>query len=696
MIRPKDTLPTQAIEELFSNQFSQLHASSNNFSFGDMQENEIKEKWLLPLIRLASEYIKSSNPLYKKIYAGERLFRPFSPHTSNAFKKKYLETTIPKDIEILSKHLGGLEKLIDLHDFIKFPPTSDEIAVTTLGDCIMSQINSITAMLALEKGIGITKHEHAIGAFAEETDFDREIHIRTNRDASANIIAISPFTYWGIPGFRLLMKKLWHSNIEGEEACGLVNLVTEFLEKYVESIQKKTKSIIFLHNSSGLPWLVQNIFLDYFPWNASGMGDYPEMEKFIGKINNAVDKYIEKNKSIFLIDERRIAASHDRTQLYAEILPPNILKNSIFHYNLFGFKMAEYYINLIGQINYIKFIKVLFVDLDNTLWSGNIAEGKVDHHLDKQKIIYDLYVAGILLVALSKNDESNIRWSEITFDYDCFCLLKINWNSKVTNIASAAKELNISIDQAMILDDSPQELGLIQFHFPEIKAVDSSKNSSWEILVALSKYAHSRSSNAFNRTKAYRENIKRKDYFNANAESASFTENLKKIYAPLNITLTTGLASHSNINRIHELLERTSQFNCSGKMFTLAELNENLLASNYNIVVFHMKDSFGDMGLVGCVFIKTHSDWHCIENFILSCRAMGYFAEKCILDYILNRFLDKKVIKAVLNPTPKNIAAQSIYKTFGFVATDEPNILIRPASTQTKAPEVDWIRLIIE
>lgn len=683
------------VDELYENQFSQAYLATGSFSFcKSMPIERFKEGWILPLVKIVKEYINTGNPFYKRIYNGERIFRPFSPLVSSVFKKNYFDSVLKRDVDIFVRYFGESERLYEMHNFnnrLLFP---DEVTLTTLGDCLMSQINSITAVLAWEKAIGVTRWEYYIGAFGEGADFDDVIQPHTNANTPINIVAVSPFTYWGVPGFRLLMKKLWESDITDSEAAKLVDLITEFITQYIDSIEKKTRATVFLHNASGLPWLVPDAYLDFYPWNLEGVADHSRMEKYLGKINNKIDKYVQNKRSVFLVDERRIASEIGRTQLNAEILAQDILKESIFHYNIFGFFVAEQYMSLIEAIRAARSVKILFVDFDNTLWSGNMAEGDVIHHLDRQKIIYELYLAGVLLVALSKNDEKNIRWSEISIDYDCFCLLKINWNSKVANIVRAIKELNISIDQAMVLDDSPQEIGLIRSHLPKLRVIDSTLHSSWQFLEFLIKYASSRSSLEINRTHLYSNNIQRKNYLEKEIINFSATDNLKKLYGALNITLTANYAAQSDIDRIYELLLRTNQFNCSGKIFTPPQLEKMIGSECYKLFTFHLKDNFGDMGLVSAVVIKIDHDGYCIENFVLSCRAMGYSVEKSIMNYLVNDFFTGCNIEAILVNTGKNFPAHSIYQCFGFTKTDDHNRWLRKPSV-TMSIDVEWIKLEI-
>ena len=52
------------------------------------------------------------------------------------------------------------------------------------------------------------------------------------------------------------------------------------------------------------------------------------------------------------------------------------------------------------------------MDFD-TPWDGVMADGAVQHHVERQRLLKTLKDAGMLLVALSKNTPDNVRWDEM-------------------------------------------------------------------------------------------------------------------------------------------------------------------------------------------------------------------------------------------------------------------------------------------
>src|SRR5207237_6304445 len=103
--------------------------------------------------------------------------------------------------------------------------------------------------------------------------------------------------------------------------------------------------------------------------------------------------------------------------------------------------------------------KVLAVDLDDTLWGGVVGEDGLDNlklghdfpgnvHLRIQRELLELRHRGVLLVLLSKNNESDVREAfaslpDMVLKWDDFAIRKIDWNHKNENLRAAAKELGL-------------------------------------------------------------------------------------------------------------------------------------------------------------------------------------------------------------------------------------------------------------
>ncbi|MCE7875209.1 HAD-IIIC family phosphatase, partial [bacterium CPR1] len=135
-----------------------------------------------------------------------------------------------------------------------------------------------------------------------------------------------------------------------------------------------------------------------------------------------------------------------------------------------------------------KVIKCIVLDLDNTLWGGEIGDdglegiclgesGAGEAFLRFQQYLLCLRNRGLLLAVCSKNEQETAR---LPFrEHPCMVLKEehisiflANWKSKAENIEQIAKVLNIGLDSLLVLDDSPFERGQIRSRLADVRVPD--------------------------------------------------------------------------------------------------------------------------------------------------------------------------------------------------------------------------------
>ena len=132
-------------------------------------------------------------------------------------------------------------------------------------------------------------------------------------------------------------------------------------------------------------------------------------------------------------------------------------------------------------------VKIVFFDLDNTLWRGQIAE-HYEHgrewppsHFWPVGIwdaIQHLRRRGIVVSISSKNDEHIVRerWERAVLPwlrYDDFVLPKINWQPKSMNIRDTLTTLSLTVKSAVFVDDNPVERDEVRSNIPGIRVIGS-------------------------------------------------------------------------------------------------------------------------------------------------------------------------------------------------------------------------------
>ncbi len=111
------------------------------------------------------------------------------------------------------------------------------------------------------------------------------------------------------------------------------------------------------------------------------------------------------------------------------------------------------------------------MDFDNTLWQGVMGDGPVEHYRERQQLLLELKAAGVLLVAVSKNDQGSIRWaswrrSKATSRYE----IK---EAEGRNAAEAVIELDLSASTFVLVDDNPVEPSLVTDQVAGVRALDA-------------------------------------------------------------------------------------------------------------------------------------------------------------------------------------------------------------------------------
>lgn len=325
--------------------------------------------------------------------------------------------------------------------------------------------------------------------------------------------------------------------------------------------------------------------------------------------------------------------------------------------------------------------KCIVLDLDNTLWGGVIGEDGLDGiklgpypegrpFWEFQKYLLALFDRGILLAVNSKNnleDALNVFKNNqyMLLNEEHFSSMQINWNDKITNMKAIAKEINISLDSLVFIDDDKVNREIIRQALPEVFVVDLPEDSSLysKTLMELSEF------NTFavteedkKRGRMYGHQRKRNEL---KIKSSSIDEYLKE----LEIVVTIEKANPINIPRISQLCQKTNQFNMTNKRYTIDEINEISNCSANLVLAIQVRDKFGDSGISGVAIITKNMESWKIDNLLLSCRVIGRKIEDALLHYILE-LAKKENVKTLVGefiPSGKNLPAMNFFSDNGFI-----------------------------
>ncbi len=295
-------------------------------------------------------------------------------------------------------------------------------------------------------------------------------------------------------------------------------------------------------------------------------------------------------------------------------------------------------------------IKLILLDLDNTIWGGEIGDdglegirlGGHDHigeaYVDFQNRLLLLNQNGIQIAIVSKNNEVTARnvfqtHPDMILKEQNIASWKINWKSKYINIMEIAQEMNIGLDSMIFLDDNPAERLSVKENIPEVNVPNLPKDpcSYSKFLSELDCFDILKiTTEDLYRTRTYISNIKRKKVM------TNFQEG-KKWLESLNTIINIKAISELTINRYVQLLNKTNQYNLKTRRINFSDFERWTNQENNNAYTIDLEDKFGKMGIIGLLGFKVDNNEIFIEDFILSCRASGRKIEDCILTFIANK-----------------------------------------------------------
>lgn len=324
--------------------------------------------------------------------------------------------------------------------------------------------------------------------------------------------------------------------------------------------------------------------------------------------------------------------------------------------------------------------KVIALDCDNTLWKGICGElGALGVEIDEnftalQEFMIQKYSEGFLLVLCSKNNEQDV-WE--VFDKHPAMKLKrehiaaagINWKPKSENLSRIAQELNLGTNSFIFVDDTEFEVEQMSSACPEVLSLQLPEDTDefkdflehiWEF------DPFSVTEEDAKRTQMYQVEKQRKEALSGFNSINDFIESLK-IEVDI-LPLTT-----QEMDRAVQLCLRTNQFNLNGIRKTFEEISGYLNDQHGVHWIIHVKDRFGDYGIVGLVLGNQNSSNLMIDTFVLSCRVLGRNVEEYILSE-LNTFCVNHGLKSLLcqyEATAKNMPFKEFLNKTGWEQDNE-------------------------
>ena len=334
--------------------------------------------------------------------------------------------------------------------------------------------------------------------------------------------------------------------------------------------------------------------------------------------------------------------------------------------------------------------KLLILDLDNTLWGDIIGDDGADNinigpdtslgrpFYDFQVYIKSLQKKGVLLAICSKNEEkialSGFDHTGMHLKPSDFAAMKINWNNKSENIVEICKELNLGLSSIVFIDDNPAERDEVRMSLPDVSVPEIGNDPSEyvKILDLNQFFIHHDGLTVEDkkRNDLYADNKKRLNDEALFIDHESFIKSLETI-----IWIEKFIPA--NIDRVHQLFNKTNQFNLNTIRLSKKDL-ELISISDKNITMTaRASDKYGDHGLISALYGTINNKSLAIDNWVMSCRVFDRTIEFALFDALVNICLSLKIdtVIGTHTPTNTNYVISDLYMKLGFEKIGEESTL---------------------
>ncbi len=345
-------------------------------------------------------------------------------------------------------------------------------------------------------------------------------------------------------------------------------------------------------------------------------------------------------------------------------------------------------------------IKVIVLDCDNVLWGGICGEdGPLGIQVDEphrllQEFMLEQMKRGLLICLCSKNSEKEVfdvfdQREEMILKREHLASWRVNWQQKSDNIEALAGELNLGLESFLFIDDNPVECAEVRIKCPEVLTLQLPQkgedipgflNNIWGL-----KRTFVTAEDQI-RTKMYQENIQREQF-------RGQTVSLKDFLNGLNLDIKLAAPTEDQISRVAQLTFKTNQFNFTSIRRSESEIRDWLAKEKRRCLAAHVKDRFGDYGLVGLLLFEPIADQLTVDTFLLSCRVLGRGVEHRMFSE-LGRIAEretKRFVELHYRPTDKNSPALDFINHLPWEVTKE-----QTGTLSVKAPAKELANLRYE
>jgi FkbH-like protein len=309
-------------------------------------------------------------------------------------------------------------------------------------------------------------------------------------------------------------------------------------------------------------------------------------------------------------------------------------------------------------------LKCVIWDLDNTLWTGTLAESAVSLQPGVVELIQELDSRGVLNSIASRSPEESALSQLAEFGIGTYFVApQINWGSKVASIQKIAEMLSIGLDSVAFVDDDDLERAEAAAALPEMRILEPRDRCA--LLDGLA------GSGDVSEESRHRRRMYLAEADRARAEHA-FTGPREAFLRDLQLDFWISPAGPGDIARAAELTVRTNQLNSTGRVYSPEVLERLRRDPNHDLLMARLTDRFGSYGRVGLALVERATTVWTLKMLLMSCRVISRGVGSVLLAHVVERARQAGVrLRAEFVDTGRNRALLIAYRFAGFRETGE-------------------------
>jgi len=274
-------------------------------------------------------------------------------------------------------------------------------------------------------------------------------------------------------------------------------------------------------------------------------------------------------------------------------------------------------------------IKAVVLDADHTLYEGVLAEDGLKVKLTPghklfQETLVQLRESGVFLAVVSHNEARDLQQlfesrPDFPLRWEHFSAAAVNWEAKSLGLRQVAETLRIGMDALLFVDDNVGELAHAVADIPSLTVLHAQADA-FLTQRALAFYPA-----LWTWGKSATDNLRTADLA-AEDERARIQQQYtdpRDYLRSLHVRIGLGRARTADIPRLHELSQKTNQFNLNLSRFSEIEVADLAQGPASRVIALTLKDRLADSGMIGLAAGKLEGQTLVIVELAISCRALG-------------------------------------------------------------------------